>query len=279
MIHLRMFYYLISAILTLAIFIISLSLQKKDVLKKQNYSFLLFYFFHICHLFFIYAHLYYRFNAGHLNDRGAFLEYAVMVSRFRTIFYVYFAHSLSEGSLHKIYHPVVMSLVLIGSFIDSQITILVVILYVPLYLFISYKAPKQLNNPYRSLMLRFLIVALITVIPILLDLLEGLHLFYGTLFVDFYPLCFILIGFFYLSTFIRRQKIESDSFSFNLVKGNLTDREEEVAQFILRGHTNKEISELLFISESTVKKHINNMFRKLKIKNRWELIKLTEKFT
>lgn len=54
----------------------------------------------------------------------------------------------------------------------------------------------------------------------------------------------------------------------------LSAREREIAGLMLRGLTNLEIAESLFIAESTVKKHVNNAFRKLGIQNRWELLKL-----
>ena len=55
---------------------------------------------------------------------------------------------------------------------------------------------------------------------------------------------------------------------------SLTPREKEIVALILTGETNAVIARNLFISESTVKKHINNVFRKLGITSRWELLKL-----
>ncbi len=52
----------------------------------------------------------------------------------------------------------------------------------------------------------------------------------------------------------------------------LTEREKEVLKLILKGLKNKEIGEKLFISEQTVKTHINNIFKKLGVKNRAQLI-------
>lgn len=48
-------------------------------------------------------------------------------------------------------------------------------------------------------------------------------------------------------------------------------REAEITGLILRGFSNKEIGDKLFISLETVKKHISNIYRKLGIKNRLEL--------
>ena len=54
----------------------------------------------------------------------------------------------------------------------------------------------------------------------------------------------------------------------------LSSREREVVEQVLQGRTNREISDALFIAESTVKKHVNGAFRKLHITSRWQLLKL-----
>jgi len=51
-----------------------------------------------------------------------------------------------------------------------------------------------------------------------------------------------------------------------------TPREIEVLQCIAEGYRNHEIAEKLFISEETIKKHINNMFNKMHVKNRLSLV-------
>lgn len=52
----------------------------------------------------------------------------------------------------------------------------------------------------------------------------------------------------------------------------LTKREEEVLQLILSGQSNKEISGNLFITESTVKTHVRNIYSKYDVSSRAELI-------
>lgn len=59
---------------------------------------------------------------------------------------------------------------------------------------------------------------------------------------------------------------------FILVKYNLTPREKEVVFLITKGMRNKNIGKVLYISETTVKKHIYNIFNKLSINSRFELI-------
>lgn len=50
----------------------------------------------------------------------------------------------------------------------------------------------------------------------------------------------------------------------------LTQRELEVLRKVARGLSNREIAEVLFISENTVKNHIRNLLEKLQMKSRME---------
>ncbi|WP_317196320.1 helix-turn-helix transcriptional regulator [Winogradskyella alexanderae] len=53
---------------------------------------------------------------------------------------------------------------------------------------------------------------------------------------------------------------------------NLTNQEERIAELILQDRTNKEIATELFVSLSTVKTHIRNIYAKLEVGNRQEFI-------
>ena len=54
----------------------------------------------------------------------------------------------------------------------------------------------------------------------------------------------------------------------------LTSREKEIVKLILQGDTNRDIATHLFISENTLKTHIRNIYRKLKISQKRELLSL-----
>lgn len=54
--------------------------------------------------------------------------------------------------------------------------------------------------------------------------------------------------------------------------GRLSNREREVFQMIAEGHSTKQISDILFISPSTVKTHRANIMEKLKFKNISQLV-------
>lgn len=57
-------------------------------------------------------------------------------------------------------------------------------------------------------------------------------------------------------------------------KASLSNQEEKVLALILDNKTNKEIASLLFVSVSTVKTHINNIYKKLNVSSRDEVKKL-----
>lgn len=54
----------------------------------------------------------------------------------------------------------------------------------------------------------------------------------------------------------------------------LSEREVEVMRLVAEGYTNQKVGSMLFISESTVKKHLNTVYKKLGVENRIQLMRL-----
>jgi len=52
----------------------------------------------------------------------------------------------------------------------------------------------------------------------------------------------------------------------------LTQREEEVLELLTQGITYKGVANKLFISETTVKTHVNNIFQKLQVNDRTQAV-------
>jgi signal transduction histidine kinase/DNA-binding NarL/FixJ family response regulator len=63
-----------------------------------------------------------------------------------------------------------------------------------------------------------------------------------------------------------------DKFDQNCQLYNLTSREKDIVNLIRQGHTYKEVGEALFIAERTVTKHVQNIFEKVQVSNKMELI-------
>ncbi|MEX2512871.1 MAG: helix-turn-helix transcriptional regulator [Cyclobacteriaceae bacterium] len=67
-------------------------------------------------------------------------------------------------------------------------------------------------------------------------------------------------------------KNEDEIFIIRCEKLGLTKREIEVCQLVRVGLNYKAIGQTLFISERTVNTHIQNIFRKAKSKNKFDLL-------
>ena len=66
-----------------------------------------------------------------------------------------------------------------------------------------------------------------------------------------------------------------EAFSVNeteLQKLNLSNREYEVLQLLAKGYSNADIADNLFLSVSTVKTHVSNLFLKMDVKSRTQTI-------
>ncbi|HEX6334687.1 MAG TPA: response regulator transcription factor [Flavisolibacter sp.] len=87
---------------------------------------------------------------------------------------------------------------------------------------------------------------------------------------------FLAAGAFAAAQVIRRKTIvqymEKESPVTVHANNLLTDRECEILKGIASGLTNREIGLKLFVSENTVKKHINNIYIKLDVRRRTQAI-------
>jgi DNA-binding CsgD family transcriptional regulator len=115
---------------------------------------------------------------------------------------------------------------------------------------------------------------------VLSGLLEGLRPLLYSLII--YPL--IINGFSQKEFFISNKEIEErlltpdfsqdEPYKESIHMLDLSRRELEIVQLIFCGLSNKEIAINLYIQESTVKKHVQHIFKKAQCKDRIELIKL-----
>jgi ATP/maltotriose-dependent transcriptional regulator MalT len=107
--------------------------------------------------------------------------------------------------------------------------------------------------------------------------------FSDELFLSLFAILFLTFGY-VVSKFVQKkkhiqldkQKPISNPIQINLDRIDelkISKREYEVLELINLGHSNQEISQKLFISESTVKSHVSSLLGKLDAKRRTQAIK------
>lgn len=92
--------------------------------------------------------------------------------------------------------------------------------------------------------------------------------------VNFRPLLLGIVVKLILLPFTRQEKKAPVVPAHPDVFGPLSPREREVARLAVKGYTNAQIADELFISVETVKRHMSTIFEKLSIKSRRELMNL-----
>ena len=75
----------------------------------------------------------------------------------------------------------------------------------------------------------------------------------------------------YFQQSFREETAKQESTEENLLS-YLTQREEEVLELLTQGITYKGVANKLFISETTVKTHVNNIFQKLQVNDRTQAV-------
>ncbi len=93
-----------------------------------------------------------------------------------------------------------------------------------------------------------------------------------------FSLLFLLIGVLlsrklFVKTAIITQPKPTAINEEQLLNSGISKREAEILVLIHEGLSNQQIADKLFLSENTVKKHISNIFQKLKVDRRTEAIK------
>ncbi len=90
----------------------------------------------------------------------------------------------------------------------------------------------------------------------------------------FYSVLSIACTYYIVKYYFKEYQITVSEIPLNnfIKEYNISNREKEVVQLLLNGRSNKEIADSLFISVNTVKTHIKNIYEKIGIKSRYELL-------
>jgi|GEM_PF-6714691 len=152
----------------------------------------------------------------------------------------------------------------------TEILFLIIYLYNCINGIINLK--KILDKEKKIFIRNLLIMALIFVPLIMLDL-----MYPKVKYIYFSPFLYSIMGiiavFYIIKIYFIKQDVDPVILNENIIqKYNISNREREIIQLILKGYSNKDICELLYISLNTIKTHNKNIFQKMGIKSRYELI-------
>jgi len=104
---------------------------------------------------------------------------------------------------------------------------------------------------------------------------------YGFEFSIFFYLTWNIISIIYVvQYFISRTAIvRAPTITQEFIKKySISEREREIIELIIKGYSNKQIAETLFISLQTIKNHVYNIFRKVGVESRTKLIEKINNF-
>ena len=148
-----------------------------------------------------------------------------------------------------------------------------------LLLFLLFKGRKNpdrdkavLTNSFACLYLsRYILIGIIIILP-------GSVRFFVIIgvFLLFNMIPFIWVKYFFLKYANRMLSFLDEKAILEPIykKYNISKREQEILKLILAGKSNKEIEDLLYISINTVKNHIYNLYQKLGVQSRYQLVHL-----
>ncbi len=138
---------------------------------------------------------------------------------------------------------------------------------------------KKIEDKEKRELLKGIIISFMPIGPLaLLDVLFFINAPSKLVFISYFT--FALLGYFYIGRYyIHRYEPERGSIpvlnSQTFKQFDISVREQELIPLLIDGKSNKEISEILFISPNTVKTHIQNIYRKMKVSNRLQLLSKT----
>jgi len=95
----------------------------------------------------------------------------------------------------------------------------------------------------------------------------------GDIYLALVAVAFLALGVFLGARLLVRPKaVPFDGNPQAVASLGISPRELIVLKELAAGHSNKQIAEEIFVSEKTVKNHLNHLFKKLGVKNRTEAV-------
>jgi len=156
-----------------------------------------------------------------------------------------------------------------------------------LLIFIFYQNPQ--TDPERQKISRSFALLFFSRFPVTLCLLYMTRFVHSEAVKLLFPVgfffCYIFVPLIWIRYYFRRyadsllsQLEYGTNFSEVFKQFEISVREQEIMVLLLKGNTNREIADSLFIAIPTVKNHIYNIYQKLGVNTRYQLIHLVSRY-
>ena len=289
--HIKLFYYFFIVIITSSIWLATFIffLGKKD---KATAFFLIFSFLNIIHFSIVFLTTYIQNSINFPLTLQQVWIFSRLINRLRFFFIIYFLHALANSPEQNYMNFAATIIMVMGFFVlpllfplAPQLTMGALFCYALFFIGYLYLVKQKKPGNLRSLFRNLFILTICLNVLMIIDGIENLplmKLWFSVLIQDLYPPVMAALSAVYAYHLIRKSfvripfrnnlKISESMFA----EFEISTREKEIIELIISGHSNPEIAEKLFISNSTVKKHINKIFKKINIQSRWQLLKLCQ---
>ena len=213
------------------------------------------------------------------NFSNAFLYISMVGLSLTTPLNIFAERQLNMSGMMKnslmIISGLLVTLILCNLFFDLQFPI-----HIPVNIFLAIsvftsmiflmKSKPGVNIKHRDKIERITAIGVMTILPIFLALEFFFKIDVPITIVVFFIILAASKFFDYLKR-LSLLKPENEVQPKQIKNFNLTQREQEVADLLIKGTTYAKIGETLFISMPTVKTHVSNIYRKVGVKNKMEL--------
>ena len=137
---------------------------------------------------------------------------------------------------------------------------------------------KEKRDTVRIALFALIIFILTLLVIALLRIFGVINLNTQLFLVSFDVFIFNMIIVFFLNRFfnviLKKDRTEKQKFISLTSNFKITNREKDIIHLVCEGKTNKEIAEELFISPLTVRDHLSNIFKKVNVKSRVQLVNI-----
>ncbi|MDH5721648.1 MAG: helix-turn-helix transcriptional regulator [Spirochaetia bacterium] len=220
--------------------------------------------------------LFYRELSGKITDKRHYIIYSVI---FALPFIAVFTGmpsevvDLNDERFYQMWLVIIFVILITFSTLIYNISLLI-------------KNYKNISEPIRKYTGKLLLINASLILPLAVtDYMVQNYQVLNSMFpsgILLQPLTFFILNLFSVMVLLHARKISAEKNSevpLDFIAAyQISEREKNIIEFVIKGMQNKEIAARLFLSPNTVRNHLSNVFEKANVDSRVNLLRLVEKY-